>query len=172
MLRRTDIIEDRARLWEEGEALTIDLTLMKCCAQHFVLHLYVCLGIDNDYTAYRLRGSSVHVPAMTRKVSARESLRVLYDQLLNTRDEAICHLVALLREDLTARQVLRRDFLRFARGKNEGHLGHVKAVVMLDQDNRFVLRLEKAYWVLVDEPLQEQEQAIKTAILGIMEGKV
>ena len=58
-------------------------------------------------------------------------------------------------------------------GKNEGHLGHVKANVMLDEDNRFVLWLEKAYWVLVDDPTQEQTHAIKAAILEIIdEGEV
>jgi len=172
VLKQAEIIEDRERIWKEGEALTVDLTLVKCCDQHFVLHLYVCLAIDHDYTAYRLPGCSVHVPAVTQKLPARDGLRVLYDHLLNTGDEAIQHLVTLLREDLTARQVLRRDFLQFAKGKNEGHLGHVKAVVMIDHDNRFVLRLEKAYWVLVDDPTQEQAQAIKAAILEINEGEV
>ena len=48
----------------------------------------------------------------------------------------------------------------------------MKAIVTLDQDNRFVLRMEKAYWVLVDEPIQQQTQAIKAAILEIGEGEV
>ena len=80
-------------------------------------------------------------------------------------------LVTLLREDLAARQVLRRNFLQFARGENEGHLGHVKAIVTLDEDNQFVLRLEKAYWVLVDDPTQEQTHAIKAAILDFSDGE-
>ena len=44
---------------------------------------------------------------------------------------------------------------------------HAKAIVMLGEDSRFVLRLEKAYWVLVDDPTQEQTHAIKAAILEI-----
>jgi len=172
VLRQSEIIDDRARVWKEGEALTVELTMVKCCDQHFLLHIYVCVGIDNGHTAYRLPGCSVKVPAVTHKVPARQGLRILYDHMLSTGDEAICHLVALLREDLTARQIMRRDFLQFARGKHEGHLGHVKAIVMLDEDNRFVLRLEKAYWVLVDEPTQQQTQAIKAAILEINEGDV
>ena len=170
VLKHSAIIEDHARIWREGEASTVDLTMVKCCSPHFVLHLYVCLEIDNDYTAYRLPGSSVRVPAATHKVPARDGLRVLYDHLLSTGDEAICRLVTLLREDLTARQVLRRNFLQFATGKNEGHLGHVKAIVMLDEDIRFVFRLDKAYWVLVDDPTQEQTQTIKAAILEISAG--
>ena len=42
---------------------------------------------------------------------------------------------------------------------------------MLDEDDRFVLRMEKAYWVLVDDPTQEQALAIKAAILDISEGE-
>ena len=171
MLEQSDIIEDHARIWREGEASTVELTIVKCCSAHFVLHLYVCLDIDNDYTAYRLPGASVRVPAAAHKVPARDGLRVLYDHLLSTGDEAVRHLAGLLREDLTARQVLRRNFLQFVTGKNEGHLGHVKAIVMLDEDNRFVLRLEKAYWVLVDDPTQEQTHAINAATLEIDEGE-
>ena len=73
---------------------------------------------------------------------------------------------------MTARQTLKRDLLPFAAGKEEGHLGHVKAVVMLDQDNRFVLRLKKEYWVLVEEPTPDQTQSIKAAILELIEGEI
>ena len=41
------------------------------------------------------------------------------------------------------------------------------AIVALDEDNRFVMRLEKAYWVLVDDPTHEQAQAIKDVILQL-----
>ena len=111
------------------------------------------------------------VPAVTHKVPARDGLQALYDHMLSRGDEAIRHLAGLLREDLTARQVLRRNLLQFARGENEGHLGHVKAIVMLDEDDRFVLRMEKAYWLLVEDPTQQQTQAIKAAILEINEGE-
>ena len=111
----------------------------------------------------------MNVLAATHKVLARDGLRVLYEHLLNTCDEAICRLVALLKEDLTARQVLRRNFLQFVRGKNEGHLGHVKAVAALGEEDRFVLRLENAYWVLVDDPTEEEARAIKGAILQLVD---
>ena len=77
VLKQSDIIEDHARIWREGEASTVELTIVKCCSAHFVLHLYVCLHIDNDYTAYRLPGASVRVPAVTHKVPARDGLQVL-----------------------------------------------------------------------------------------------
>ena len=108
VLKQAEIIEDRDTVWKEGDATTVDLTFVRCCSPFFVLHMYFCLGINNDYTAYRLPGSSVRVPAATHKVPARGGLQVLYDHLLSTGDEAICRLVTLLREDLTARQVLRR----------------------------------------------------------------
>ena len=78
VLKHSAIIEDHARIWREGEASTVDLTMVKCCSPHFVLHLYVCLDIDNDYTAYRLLGASVRVPAAAHKVPARDGLQVLY----------------------------------------------------------------------------------------------
>ena len=172
VLKQAEIIEDGDRVWKEGEAPMVDLTLVRCCKQHFVLHLYVCAGTDNDYTAYRLQGCFVNVPAVARKVPAREGLRVLYEHLLKTGDEAVRHLVALLKEDLTARQTLRRNLLQFSWGKKNEALGDVRAVVKLDEDNRFVLRLEKAYWVLVDDPTHEQAQAIKDVILQLPVGDV
>ena len=48
VLKQSAIIEDHAWIWIEGEASTVDLTIVKCCSPHFVLHLYVCLEIDND----------------------------------------------------------------------------------------------------------------------------
>ena len=146
--------------------------MVKCCDQHFLLHIYVCVRIDNAHTAYCLPGCSVKVPAVTHKVPARDGLQALYDHMRSTGDEAIRHLAGLLREDLTARQVLRRKLLHFVSGQAEGHLGHVNAIVMLDEDNRFVLRLEKAYWVLVDDSSHEQAQAIKEAILQLPIGDV
>ena len=107
------------------------------------------------------------MPALGQKVPACDVLRVLYDHLLSTGDEATRHLVTLLREDLTARQVLRRNFLQLVTSQNKGQLGHVKAVATLDEDNWFVLRLENAYWVLVDDPTEEQARAIKGAILQL-----
>ena len=47
----------------------------------------------------------------------------------------------------------------------------MKAIVTLNQDNRFVLRMEKAYWLLVEDPTQQQTQAIKAAIQEINEGE-
>ena len=63
------------------------------------------------------------MPALGQKVPACDGLRVLYDHLLSTGDEATRHLVTLLREDLTARQVLRRNFLQFVTGKTKGIWG-------------------------------------------------
>ena len=171
VLKQAEIIEDRDMIWKDGDATIVNLTFVRCCGQHFLLHLYVCLNIDNDYTAYRLPGFSVRVPALRQRVQARDGLQVLYDHMLSTGDEAVRYLAGLLKEDLTARQILRRNFLQFVTGKHEGHLGHVKAVAALAEDHGFVLRLEKAYWVLVDDPTEEQTHAIKAAILDICEGE-
>ena len=131
------------------------------------MHLYVCVNTDNNYTAYRLPNSSLCVPAVTHKVPVRDGLRYLYGHLTNAGDETAQHLVRLLREDLTAGQVLKRDLLQFARGKNQGHLGHVKAIVMLGDDDMFALRLKTENWILVDNPTYQQAQAIKEAILEL-----
>ena len=48
----------------------------------------------------------------------------------------------------------------------------MKAIVTLDQDNRCVLRMEKAYWVLVDDSSHEQAQGIKEVILQLPIGDV
>ena len=116
--------------------------MVKCCEQYLVLHIYLCLRIEDDYTAIHFPATSVTVSATSHRLPARQGLGAFYEQLLSTSDEAAHHLVALLREDLRATPVLRRDFLQFTMGKNEGHLGNVKVVLMLDSDNRFCLRMK------------------------------
>ena len=65
VLKQAEIIEDRDTVWKEGDATTVDLTFVRCCSPHFVLHLYVCLGIDDDYTA--LFWDSCVIPAVSQK---------------------------------------------------------------------------------------------------------
>ena len=74
VLKHSEVIDDRDTVWKEGEALTVELTMVKCCGQHFLSHIYVCVRIDNGHTAYRLPGCPVNVPAVTHKVPARDGL--------------------------------------------------------------------------------------------------
>ena len=117
ILKQTRIVEAHHQIWQEGDGEAVDLTMVKCCEQYLVLHVYLCLRIEDDYTAIRFPVSSVTVPATSHKLPARQGLGAFYEQLLSTSDEAAHHLVALLREDLRATQVLRRDFLQFTRAK-------------------------------------------------------
>ena len=78
------------------------------------------------------------------------------------------HIVAMLEEDLNVRDVLRRDLLPFAVStKQDSHLGHVRAIAMLDDDQRFVIRLKTEMFVLEDPPTKAQERAIKEMLLEI-----
>ena len=171
ILKQTKVIEDHDRIWQEGEGYTVELTMVVCCEASLELNLYLCLGIDDDYTA--LFWDSCVIAAVSPQMPARHCLEKLYDHLLCSDDEAARHLVALLKEDLRSSQVLRRDFLQFARrAKNECNLGHVKAVAMLNEDNRFALRMKTEYFLLIDEPTPGQLQAARHTILDLPIGDV
>ena len=172
ILKQTKVIEDHERIWLEGDPQKVELTMVKCCEQYMVLHIYLCMGIEDAYTAIRFPSSSVQVPVTTQKMPARQCLAVFYGHLLGTGDESAQHLVALLREDLKTAQVLRRDFLQFTRGKNQGHLGHAKAIVMLGADNRFCLQMKTEYFLLIDEPTPGQLQLARHMILELPIGDV
>ena len=172
ILKQTRIIEDHHEIWQEGDGEVVELTMVKCCEQYLILHVYLCLRIEDDYTAIRFPATSVTVSATSHRVPARQGLGAFYEQLLSTSDEAAHHLVALLREDLRATQVLRRDFLQFTTGKNEGHLGNVKAVLMLDSDNRFCLRMKTEFFLLIDDPTPRQLRLAKEMILELPLGDV
>ena len=134
VLKQTAALEDNDRIWKEGEDEIVELTMVKVCEPYILLHIYLCLGFDDDYTAFRF--CSVQVPVTSSKTPARVCLEAAYGHLLTTGDEVAGHLVSLLREDLTAAQVLRRDFLQFVTGNDHYHLGDVRAVVRLDDEHR------------------------------------
>ena len=141
-----------------------------CREAKIVLHLYVCLGIGDEFTALRVRDCVI--PVTSQKMPARQCLERLYNNLLWSDDEAKRHLVELLREDIKSNQVLRRDFLRFA-CKDESHLGHVKIVAVLDEDdNRFALRMKTEEFLLIDDPAPGLWQAARHKILDLSVGVV
>ena len=82
------------------------------------------------------------------------------------------HLVELFREDFTIGRVLKRDLLKFVIDDQSSHLGIVKAFAMLGCDDRFALRLQKAYWSLVDTPTSEQVEQTKELIWEMEIGSV
>ena len=171
ILKGSSVVEDNQRVWQEGERNTVELTKVICCEAKIVLHLYVCLGIGDEFTA--LRVCDCMIPVTSQKMPARQCLERLYNTLLWSDDEAKRHLVALLREDIKSNQVLRRDLLRFATGKDESHLGHVKIVAVLDEDdNRFALRMKTEHFLLIDEPAPAHLQAARHKILDLSVGVV
>ena len=96
----------------------------------------------------------------------------LYKHLLQSGDDFNRHLVELFREDLNVGRVLKRDLIKFVIDNQSSHLGIVKAVAMLGSDDRFALRLQKAYWVMVDTPSAAQVSQIKESILELETGSV
>ena len=135
---------------------------------YFVFHLYLHVGGPEEYTAFLLPGFSVPVAAPSEKVQLRVGRRLLYQQLLEAGGDFEKHVVLMLQEDIEYRAVLRRDLLPFAVATDkEMHLGHVRAVGMLEDDQRFVLRLKKEMFVLEDNPTKEQEMAIKANLLEL-----
>ena len=95
-------------------------------------------------------------------------LRRLYLQLLDAGGVFEKHIVAWLEEDLNVRDVLRRDLLPFAVStEQDNHLGHVKAIALLEDDQRFVLRLKTDIFVLNDNPTEAQVRAIKETLLEL-----
>ena len=119
-----------------------------------------------------LPGLSVQVPAVSSKVTVGFAFGQLYKELLQSEDDFNRKLVELFREDLSIRRVLKRDLVQFIVDDQSGHLGVVKAVAMLGCDDRFALRLKKAYWVLVDAPSAAQVSQIKELIWELETGTV
>ena len=169
ILKGSSVVEDNERVWQ-GER-TVELTMVICREAKIVLQLYVCLGIGDEFTALRL--CDCVIPVTSQKMPARQCLESLYNRLLWSDDEAKRHLVALLREDIKSNQVLRRDLLRFATSKDECHLGHVKIVAVLDEDdNRFALRMKTEEFLLIDDPAPWLWQATRHKILDLSVGVV
>ena len=117
-------------------------------------------------------GFAVEVPATDKKVTAGTALGMLYKHLMQSGDDFNRHLVELLREDFNIGRVLKRDLLKFVIDDQSSHLGTVKAVAMLDGDDRFLLRLQKASWVLVGNPTPAQIIQVTDVISGLEIGAV
>ena len=95
-------------------------------------------------------------------------MRLLYLKLLAAGGVFENYIVAMLEDDISVRDVLRRDLLPFAVStEKDAHLGHVRAIAMLEDDQRFVLRLKKEMFVLEDAPTAEQTRAIKDNLLEL-----
>ena len=169
ILKQDRTLEDHEHIWEEGDAAAVQLTMVVLREPGFVFHLYLHVGGPDEYEALLLPHFSVQVPALSQKVFVRAALHLLYQMLLETGGDFAKHAVALLQEDINVGRVLRRDLLPFVRaaGKNERHIGHARAIAMLGNNNRFVLRLKKEMFVLEDTPTVEQTRAVEDSILGL-----
>ena len=168
ILKQGRALADHQRIWEDGEPEKVELTMVIIREAYFVFHLYLHVGGAEEYTAFLLPGFSVPVAASSEKVPLRIGLRLLYQQLLEAGGDCEKHVVLMLQEDIEYGRVLRRDLLPFAVATNkEMHLGHVRAIAMLEDDQRFVLRLKKEMFVLEDAPTAEQTRAIKDNLLEL-----
>ena len=168
ILKLRQILDDHHRIWLEDEPHAMELTIFVIRESYFVFHLYMHVGGPGEYTAFLLSGFSVPVPASADKIKLRVGMCLLYVQLLETGGAFEKHVVAMLRAGIMVKGVLRRDLLPFAVStKQDSHLGHVRAIAMLDDDQRFVIRLKTEMFVLEDTPTKAQERAIKEMLLEI-----
>ena len=168
ILKQGQILDDHHRMWLEDEPHAVELTMVIIRESYFVFHLYMHVGGPGEYTAFLLPGFSVPVPASTDKIKLRVGMSLLYMQLLEEGGAFEKHVVAMLRADIMVKGVLRRDLLPFAVStEQDSHLGHVRAIAMLEDDQRFVIRLKKEMFVLEDTPTKAQERAIKENLLEL-----
>ena len=127
----------------------------------------------STYAGYRtdvvlLPQFSVRVPAPSNKVLVRDALKLLYQQLHETGDVFEMHVMGMLKEDISARAVLRRNLMPFiVANDKEPHLGHIKAIAMLEEDEWFVIRLKKEMFVLWETPTDQQVREIKDNLLAL-----
>ncbi len=44
-------MEDDMRIWNEGETSSVELTCVMIRQSYFIMNVYICVNIENDYTA-------------------------------------------------------------------------------------------------------------------------
>ena len=149
------------------------LCAIMAVSRHITLVYEGCVvsSWSSKFQSISMREAQFHVPPCFEAGSYKIMIsgkELVYVSMLNTNASDVALTIVPTSLRVNVRDVLRRDLLPFAVStEQDTHLGHVKAIALLEDDKRFVLRLKTDIFVLDDTPTEAQVRAIKETLLEL-----